>query len=329
MSTTTTQSVPALPPMDAAWDPTLETEDGDEYCWTKLQLSSRSGQLDIVKEILATEPEAANEPARGYYGQTALVAACMQGHEAVVEALLAAGADVHYSEGNNCQRNALQIACGQGSTRIVDMLLAAGAEVNTSAAHGIGSPRQGRSASVVTRYNGRTALQAAADRGHRAIVEKLLKLGAEVNAKASPSAGRTALQAAAHGGYSSIVELLLEHGADVNAPAARYKGFTALQAACLNGHCDLVALFLEKGADLYAVGGGYGDGLPLHAAAQSGSVEVVKVLLDAGVDVNACSPRRGQTALQSAAVAGHDDIEALLRRNNAVGKSSGGVTLFY
>lgn len=320
--------------MDAAWDPTLQTEDGDEYCWSELQLAARSGDIEAVKGILSKDPSAVNEPAHGYYGQTALIAACMQGHEAVVKALLAAGADVHFSEGNNFQRNALQIACGQGFNSIIDILLDAGAEVNSSPGHTISAskakdiPHAGQGGPSVTRYNGRTALQAASERGHLEVVKKLLDLGADVNAQASPTGGRTALQAAACHGQTAIVRLLLDSGADVNASAARYAGFTALQAACFNGDAALVKLFLDIGADMYAIGGGYRDGMALHAAAQSGSVEIVQQLIDAGCDVNVCSPRRGQTALQSAVLAAHDGVEALLRRNGAVGKVSGGIPLF-
>ncbi|KAM4054497.1 ankyrin repeats (many copies) domain-containing protein [Hirsutella rhossiliensis] len=118
----------SLPPLDAAWDPTLQTDDDDEYCWTPLQL------------------------------------------------------------------------------------------------HGLlNSP------TAVMRYNGGTALQAAAER-----------------------AGYTALQAAAGNGYISMVQLLLQHGANVNGSPAKYKGFTALQGACLQGDRQVLTsmhwvVFMETG----------------------------------------------------------------------------------
>ncbi|KAI8202228.1 hypothetical protein K4K52_006636 [Colletotrichum sp. SAR 10_76] len=106
----------SLPPLDAAWDPTLQTDDGEEYCWTPLQL--------------AANPGAVNDPPRGYYGQTAIQAACMHGHEQAVQMLVDAGADIHFCGGNNFQRNALQIACGHGNEKVVEILLSAGAKVN-------------------------------------------------------------------------------------------------------------------------------------------------------------------------------------------------------
>ncbi|KAE9567895.1 hypothetical protein CGMCC3_g16003 [Colletotrichum fructicola] len=321
----------SLPPLDAAWDPTLQTDDGEEYCWTPLQLAARGGELENIREILAANPAAVNDPPRGYYGQTAIQAACMHGHEQAVQMLVDAGADIHFCGGNNFQRSALQIACGHGDEKVVNILLSAGAKVNevlSKPAH----PTHGSPASsvVVTRYNGRTALQAAAERGHEHLVSRLLGLGADVNAPPSPTAGYTALQAAAGGGYMTILKILLQHGADINGASAKYKGYTALQGACLRGHLEIVDLLIKEGANVYALGGIYGDGMALHAAAEKGHVDIIKRLLAARADVNACSfkGRKGQTALQSAAVGGHDETIQVLRDNGAVGRTGGGRFLF-
>ncbi len=328
----------SLAPLDAAWDPTLLTEDSDEYCWTPLQLAARGGELQRVKEILAANPSAVNDPPRGYYGQTALQAACMHGHEDVVELLLAAGADIHFCGGNNFQRSALQIACGQGNEKIVEMLLKGGAEVNTTSLmqHGIRISTRRihadkfsyKGTTTVTPYNGRTALQAAAERGHLRIVIRLLALGADVNAPPSPTAGLTALQAAAGSGFTAIIKLLLDHGADVNGPAARYKGYTALQGACLQGNVETADVLIKAGADIHALGGIYGDGTALHAAAEKGHVEIVKRLIEAGADVNACGGRRRQTPIQSAMTGGYKEVVQLLQVMGATGKFGGGSFLF-
>ncbi|KAK2774929.1 hypothetical protein CKAH01_12982 [Colletotrichum kahawae] len=315
----------SLPPLDAAWDPTLQTDDGEEYCWTPLQLAARGGEVENIRDILAANPEAVNEPPRGYYGQTAIQAACLHGHEDAVQVLVDAGADVHFCGGNNFQRNAFQIACGHRNEKVVDILLRAGAKVNEHSVHGLPAPSV-----VVTRYNGRTALQAAAERGHEHLVSRLLELGADANAPPSPTAGFTALQAAAGGGYIAILKLLLQHGADINGASAKYKGYTALQGACLRGHVEIAELLLQEGADVHALGGTYGDGMALHAAAEKGRVDIIGRLLAAGADVNACSfkGRQGQTALQSAAVGGHDDAIQVLRDNGAIGRTGRGRFLF-
>lgn len=320
----------SLPPLDAAWDPTLETDDCDAYCWTPLQLTARSGQVERIKELIASNPTAVNEPPRGYYGQTAIQAACMHGHQRVVQILVDAGADIHFCGGNNFQRNAFQIACGQGSEEIVDILLKAGAKINEVSTTSASRPQAPPGLSVVTRYNGRTALQAASERGHLHLVGRLLDLGADVNAPPSPTAGYTAVQTAAGGGYTEIVKLLLQYEADINGASAKYKGYTALQGACLGGHVDLVDLLLQEGADVHALGGTYGDGMALHAAAEKGHVEIIERLLVAGADINAYSSKRGrgQTALQSATVGGHAKAIEFLRDKGAIMRTGGGYLLF-
>ncbi|KAJ6437372.1 restless-like transposase [Purpureocillium lavendulum] len=300
-------------------------------------LAARRGDLKTMANIIDSDPSAVNDPPRGYYGQTALQAACMHGHEDAVRMLVAAGADVHFCGGNNIQRDALQIACGQGNESVVDILLDAGAEVNRSptssrpvVGDGARARHSARPSTVVMRYNGRTALQAAAERGHMPLVRRLLALGADVNAPPSPSAGFTALQAAAGNGFVPIVKLLLQHGAEVNGPSANFKGFTALQGACLGGHADLVDILVDAGADVHALGGVYGDGMALHAAAEKGRVDIVRRLVQAGADVNACSFRRGrgQTPLQSAAAGGYDEVIRVLQELGAGGKMGGGRFLF-
>lgn len=307
------------PPPDAAFDPTLVSDDPDEYCWTPLQLAARSGDLPQVESILASTVDdnerqaAVNAPPAGYYGQTALQAACMRGHADVVKALLAAGADIHAAGGNNSHRNAFEVACGAGNRRIVDMLLDAGAIVNV-----------GR----VTRYGGRTPLQAAAEGGNEALVERLLTLGANVNAPASVSSGVTALQAAVWKQHRGVVHLLLARGADVNAPAGRYKGATALQAASLVGDMTLVELLLDNSADVNAAGSQFNGGTALHAAAAGGHIDVVQRLLTAGADPNSVAGWARQTPLQCAFLIGRTDIADLLRASGANGPPGGGKILF-
>ncbi|PSR99244.1 ankyrin repeat-containing domain protein [Coniella lustricola] len=314
--------------IDEAWDPTAEPdEDNEEPLWTDLQLASRSGDLTSVKEILTcTAPERraeiVNTPPRGYYGFTALQAACVRGHQDVVRVLLDAGADVHASGGNNLHRNAFEIACGQGNLEIVKTLVEAGAVVNPTR---------------VTRYNGRTPIQAASS-GNSAngdasqeIISLLLDRGADVNAPASDVAGMTALQAACFWGQTSIVRLLLGKKANVNAPAGKFKGFTALQAASFGGHAELVELLLEHGADVNAPGSQLKGGTALHAVVDRGHVEIVQTLLAAGADPNIGNGRRhgtGTSPRQTAFVLGRTEIGELLTRAGATGPFTGGQIAF-
>jgi ankyrin repeat protein len=61
----------------------------------------------------------------------------------------------------------------------------------------------------------RTALQAAAEQGHDAIVT-MLQATADINAERAEIGGITALEAPSKGGNLAVVVPLLEAGADVN-----------------------------------------------------------------------------------------------------------------
>ena len=88
------------------------------------------------------------------------------------------------------------------------------------------------------------------------------------------------------------VKRLLKAGADVNAKDEY--GYMPLLFAISNGHVEVVKVLLSAGADVNAR---HGDGKPpLSYAISKDKAEVVKVLLSAGADVNA-EDNDGQTPL--------------------------------
>lgn len=90
-----------------------------------------------------------------------------------------------------------------------------------------------------------TALHNAAAQGHQRIVERLLELGADVNA--ADWHGSTPLIMAVHGGHVSIVQRLLQRGANPNwHPKAAP---TALIAAIWQGNDKLLDILLQAGAN--------------------------------------------------------------------------------
>lgn len=212
----------------------------------------------------------------------------------------------------------LRLGTDAGNTTIVRILLDAGAT------HLINRAK-------VTRYQGRTPIQAAAEGGHEAMVRLLLALGADINAPPSPCGGRTALQTASFGGHVEVVRLLISSGADVNARAARLSGYTALQGASQAGEAGVVDILLQSGADVDAPGplvSGYNGGTALHAAAAGGHVGIVRKLLAAGADPNSKAGPRAQTPMQSAHLIGREDIVGVLVEAGAVGPRGGGKLLF-
>lgn len=105
-------------------------ERDDENTWSLIQLAAARGDLLQVKWLLGQPSADPNESPKGYYGRTALQAASSNGHFAVVETLLAAGADVDAPGGNNGGQTALALASGAGHLNIVRYLVSAGADIN-------------------------------------------------------------------------------------------------------------------------------------------------------------------------------------------------------
>jgi hypothetical protein len=88
-------------------------------------------------------------------------------------------------------------------------------------------------------------LHEAFQKGDEKTVHRLLKDGADVNAKGWYD--ETPLFCAAGWGHEKVVELLLKNGADIK--AGNFYG-TALHAAAENGHAEVVRLLLQEGADI-------------------------------------------------------------------------------
>ncbi|RMZ76840.1 hypothetical protein DV738_g4654, partial [Chaetothyriales sp. CBS 135597] len=119
------------------------------------------------------------------------------------------------------------------------------------------------------------ALQAASTYGHEAVVQLLLKSGADVNAQGGPYSN--ALLAAIDGGFERVVRILLDWGADIHASTGSFDG-NALHLASMAGNETIVQMLLDRGADVNASGGVFGHAL--QAASAHGHEKVVRKLLD-------------------------------------------------
>jgi hemoglobin len=152
---------------------------------------------------------------------------------------------------------------------------------------------------VQERYTyGRTLLHEVAGQGSLPMVELLLQLGADPNAR--DQSGHTPLYFvgnASHGAHGAAVVRVLAHsGANVNAQE-RLKHCTALHMAARRGNVPVAEALLDCGADGEARDR-LGD-TPLHRAVKCGKTEVVAFLLSRGADVHA-EGKRGLTPWQVA-----------------------------
>jgi ankyrin repeat protein len=160
-------------------------------------------------------------------GDIRLSEAAMQGNSAAVRSLLKERVDVDAAQGDGT--TALHWAAFRDDMEMVKWLLAAGANVKAT-----------------TREGAITPLFMACTNGNAAMIEAMLKAGADANAVNGN--GTTALMTAAASGSVDAVKLLLDRGADAKAKE-HVHGQTALMfAAALNRH-EVVTLLMARGAE--------------------------------------------------------------------------------
>lgn len=139
-------------------------------------------------------------------------------------------------------------------------------------------PHQGRILTVCYRLftdkRCRDVLQILARNGYIELVRVFSGCtGFDVNTHDSGYYGN-ALQAAVIGGHPKMVNMLLDLGANVNARAGKY-GY-ALQAAAWKGNKEIVRILLRHGANVHAQGGRHGSAH--RAAEKAGYSSIVKIL---------------------------------------------------
>jgi ankyrin repeat protein len=140
--------------------------------------------------------------------------------------------------------------------------------------------RAGANPNAKNRY-GVTPLSLASMNGNAAIIEVLLKAGADANS--SLPEGETALMTAANTGNVAALKLLLAHGANVNAVEST-KGQTALMWAVHEGHLAAAEALIEAGADINVRS--KGKFTPMIFAVRGGRTDIVRLLLAKGVNPN-------------------------------------------
>jgi len=223
-----------------------------------LALASGNGHIAVVRLLLEN---GADIKVKGRGGNTPLLSAVHQGHQAVVKLLL--------DESGACSRaedmaKLLWDATDKGHQAVVRLLLERGANMEAKSG-----------------WYQFTPLLMAAQKGDQAVVKLLLEKGADIEATNEDM--HTPLILAADKGHQAVVKLLLGRGANIE--ATNEDMHTPLMLAADKGHQAVVKLLLEKGADIET--DLWTGNTPLSLAARRGHQAVVKLLLERDADIKA------------------------------------------
>ncbi|DAA74805.1 TPA_exp: Ankyrin repeat protein [Trichophyton benhamiae CBS 112371] len=215
---------------------------------TALQLAARRGNHDEAKLLLRTGIDANFSPKGTEYP---LAYAIESGDAETVKVLLEYGANIH--QASKRHGNALIASIKKGEEEIFDIFLD---KFDPNSTDRVGAP----------------ALYVAAVGGHEAMVNKLIRRGADV--QACHDTIFSPIMGAGLGGSSRIVESMLQNGANSD--------HAALFAASSVGENELVTQLLLRGADVGRRTLPYDRDLPIHAAMLQGHETTVRILLAAG-----------------------------------------------
>jgi hypothetical protein len=212
----------------------------------------------------------------------ALTGKCFHAKWSDAISLIVAGAHLGMrSPDARVETRPLHCAAHLGGAGVARLLIAAGAEVNAPGSEG------------------KTPLHYASY-GQAELVKILLRAGAK--AEVATLQGFTPLHTAAECGYTTIVKKLVKAGANIDA-RGNFRGdncgWTPLHRAARKGRAETVKILIGAGANKDAVTSR--GATPLHMAAASGSEETVRFLLRAGAnkearDINGDTPRKVATA---------------------------------
>ncbi|BBM99013.1 26S proteasome non-ATPase regulatory subunit 10 [Marchantia polymorpha subsp. ruderalis] len=183
---------------------TLKNEDGRSI----LHVAAAAGHSQVVS-LLSDGVDAAVSGinAGDDEGWTPLHSAVSGGKAAVVEVLLASGADVNLA--NNGGRTALHYAASKGHSDIANMLISKGSKLNRKDKVGC------------------TPLHRAASAGHSQVCEVLIEEGADIDA--TDVNGQTPITLATICDNRQVALLLLRNGADLDIEDT--EGYTVLGRA--------------------------------------------------------------------------------------------------
>jgi ankyrin repeat protein len=253
---------------------------------TPLLFAARNGDVATARLLVRA---GADVNATGQDANAALVVAAHSGHGRLAAYLLEAGADPNVS---GAGYTALHAAILRGDLALVDALLARGADPNAPLKSGTAVRRYSQDYAFNEGWVGATPFWLAARFAEPGIMRALIARGA--NATATLKDKTTALMAAAGLGSNGVLAGSLssadrrERRVDPVEAALRDRDEEERRAL------EAVTIALQQGADVSAVNDA-GD-TALHGAAANGYVSVIRLLAERGAALGVKN-RRGQTPL--------------------------------
>ncbi|XP_067676346.1 serine/threonine-protein phosphatase 6 regulatory ankyrin repeat subunit A-like [Haliotis asinina] len=162
------------------------------------------------------------------------------------------------------------------------------------------------------RHNGRTLAMVAGERGHRNVVELLVKYGANLSLRDAHS--NNILHLVCGRGHVGVVKYVISQDTvDINSRGNNKK--TPIMVAGRSGHTEVIRLLVKNGADL-SLRDAHGDNILYHACF-GGHVEVVKYVVSKNrVDINSRGKDK-KTPVMVAGERGHKDVVELLVKYGA------------
>lgn len=282
--------------------------------------AARLGDIDKMVTMLSSGViQSVNR--RDSKGNTAFIVAAGRGQTAVLQMLLANGAQLEDTSkgGLLAGKTALCWASSQGRENAVSFLISAGADVNHATEDGV--------------FQGKTPLMWASSQGKAGVVSVLVNAGAEVDYSSNVGnfKGKTSLMWASSQGRVDVVLRLLEAGAEVD--LVDNDGLSALMWAtgsegeneenqnkglfekAFKGHDDVVRALLKFGASVDIADK---DGITaLMYASFHGHLEAAKTLINAGADASLRNTA-GKTALFLAQSNGHHLVVEALQNGSVI-----------
>ncbi|MFA6916767.1 MAG: CbrC family protein [Parachlamydiales bacterium] len=260
-----------------------------------LRKSSEMRHLAILQALIGMEPNLDINDADSH-GNTALIYAAENGHEAIVHFLLSQGADQFII--NKDGRSALSLAMEKESLSTCRTLLQAGVKPEKQMLHPFFrySLHDGHETKILPFVklflefhldpneldsNGESLLsRAVRANASKGIIETLLTYKANCNL--GDSSGITPFLYACKNGLLDTAKLLIEHGAD--ALKSDKKGNSSLLFACQNQNLELVRLLVSMGVDIDQPN--KAKETPLIIAIKNQQQDIAKFLIDSSANVN-------------------------------------------